>query len=125
MDRENFVRNIKLYCQMKGVKPTVACRESGVGTSFIHNIEAGSVPSVEKVQALAFYLGVRTSDLLGEPPTRPRFETEAENRLLGYYDRLNQEGREKLISNADDLFRSGKYEVDYDSFLKGFMSDDW
>ena len=100
MDRENFVRNIKLYCQMKGVKPTVACRESGVGTSFIHNIEAGSVPSVEKVQALAFYLGVRTSDLLGEPPTRPRFETEAENRLLGYYDRLNQEGREKLISNA-------------------------
>ncbi len=52
---------------MKGVKPTVACRESGVGSSFINNIEArNQTPSVEKVQMLATYLGVTTSELLGE-----------------------------------------------------------
>lgn len=67
MDAFEFVQNIKKYCSIKGVKPTVACRESGVGTSFINNIEKrGSMPSIEKVQILAEYLGVTVSELLGE-----------------------------------------------------------
>lgn len=67
MDAFEFVQNIKKYCSIKGVKPTVACRESGVGTSFINNIEKrGSMPSIEKVQMLAEYLGVTVSELLGE-----------------------------------------------------------
>lgn len=66
MDRQLFVQNIKLYCQLRGIKPTVACRESGAGPNLVNNIEAGSIPSVEKVQLLAQYLGVTTSELLGE-----------------------------------------------------------
>lgn len=67
MNKEIFVQNIKSFCARRNVKPTVACREAGVGTSFINNIEArGQVPSVEKVQLLAQYLGVTVSDLLGE-----------------------------------------------------------
>lgn len=67
MDKKNFVQTVKYYCEKKNVKPTVACREAGIGTSFINNIEArGQVPSVEKVQLLAQYLGVTTSELLGE-----------------------------------------------------------
>ena len=37
LDKAVFVQNIKKYCAAKGVKPTVACRESGVGSSFINN----------------------------------------------------------------------------------------
>lgn len=59
-------KNIKIYCALKGVKPTVACRESGVGTSFISDINRGQIPSVAKVQQLAQYLGCTVSDLLGE-----------------------------------------------------------
>jgi len=55
-----------MYCQLRGVKPTVAGRESGAGPNFVNNVEAGSIPSVEKVQLLAQYLGVTTSQLLGE-----------------------------------------------------------
>ena len=66
MDSLVFVQNIKKFCDLKGVKPTVACRESGVGTSFINNVERGQTPSVAKVQMLADYLGVTTSELLGE-----------------------------------------------------------
>lgn len=66
MDKEVFVQNIKIYCALKGVKPTVACRESGVGTSFISDINRGQIPSVAKVQQLAQYLGCTVSDLLGE-----------------------------------------------------------
>jgi len=60
------VQNVKKFCRLRDIKPTVACRESGIGTSFINNIEKGSVPSVDKVQMLASYLGVTTSELLGE-----------------------------------------------------------
>lgn len=66
MDREILVENIKRYCAVKGMKPTPACRESGVGTSFITDIARGRAPSVEKVQMLAQYLGCTVSDLLGE-----------------------------------------------------------
>ena len=67
MDIEKFVQNIKFYCERQNVKPTVACREAGVGGSFINNMESrGSIPSVEKVQLLAQYLGVTVSELLGE-----------------------------------------------------------
>lgn len=66
MERELFVQNIKEYCRARGVKPTVACRESGVGVSFINDIERGQTPSVARVQMLAQYLGCTVSDLLGE-----------------------------------------------------------
>lgn len=66
MDRELFVQNIKERCRAKGIKPTVACRECGVGVSFINDIERGQTPSVAKVQLLAQYLGCTVSDLLGE-----------------------------------------------------------
>lgn len=66
MNREKFVQNIKLYCKLKGIKPTPACRDAGVGSSFINSIERGQTPSVGAVQRLAEYLGVTTSELLGE-----------------------------------------------------------
>lgn len=71
MDKELFVQNIKARCAANGVKPTVACREAGVGVSFINDIERGQTPSVAKVQLLAQYLGCTVSDLLGEEPTPP------------------------------------------------------
>ena len=70
MDRELFVQNIKERCRAKGVKPTVACREAGVGTSFITDVNKGKTPSVAKVQLLAQYLGCTVSDLLGEGPSQ-------------------------------------------------------
>ena len=67
LDKQLFVQNVKVYCQIKGVKPTVACMESGAGKSLLSQIERrGIVPSVEKVQLLAQYLGVTVSQLLGE-----------------------------------------------------------
>lgn len=68
MDKDFFVQNIKAYCALKGVKPTVACRESGVGTSFITDVNKGKKPSVVKVQMLAQYLGCTVSELIGEKP---------------------------------------------------------
>lgn len=67
MDKDVFVQNVKHYCSLRGIKPTIACKESGAGKDLINQIETrGSIPSVEKIQKLADYLGVTTSELLGE-----------------------------------------------------------
>lgn len=66
MDKDFFVQNVKSRCEALGIKPTNACKESGVGTSFLTDINRGQVPSVAKVQKLADYLGMTTSELLGE-----------------------------------------------------------
>lgn len=105
MNKDVFVQNVKKYCALKGVKPTVACDESGAGKNLIGQlVNRDTVPSVERVQLLAQYLGVTTSDLLGEqnessPPSE-------EDRLLARYDALSARNREKLEEYLDLLLSS-------------------
>ena len=105
MNKDVFVQNVKKYCALKGVKPTVACDESGAGKNLIGQlVNRDTVPSVERVQLLAQYLGVPTSDLLGEqnessPPSE-------EDRLLAGYDALSARNREKLEEYLDLLLSS-------------------
>lgn len=69
MESDVFVQNVKKYCEWKGVKPTIACAESGAGKSLLSEISSrGRIPSIERVQLLAQYLGCTVSDLLGETP---------------------------------------------------------
>lgn len=103
MDKELFVQNVKKYCALRGVKPTVACRESGVSSSFISNIEGrNQTPSVEKVQMLANYLGVTTSELLGEEKPSPNNEEKAtidviDDDLREYLDELRTRPETRLL----------------------------
>lgn len=104
LDAERFVQNVEYWCKLKGEPPTIACEKSGAGRSLIANIKRGSFPSVAKVQQLAQYLGVTTSDLLGEqnessPPSE-------EDRLLAGYDALSARNREKLEEYLDLLLSS-------------------
>ena len=99
MDKEFLVQNVKRLCALKGVKPTVACRESGVGTSFINDIERGRTPSVEKMQMLAQYLGVSTSELLGEETIGPKLDNVPE----GKKDAVDALYRQLISLPAEDL----------------------
>ena len=100
MDREFFVQNIKYYCALKGVKPTVACRESGVGTSFIPDFKKGKTPSIAKVQMLAQYLGCTVSDLLGEKNAQtadPKISGLSEE-FAQLFEVLTPENQNKIIA---------------------------
>lgn len=70
MDRELLLQNIIRYCTKADVFPTQACVEAGVGKSFISDIKRGRTPGLEKFVALAAYLGVTTSDLVGDARER-------------------------------------------------------
>lgn len=100
MDSVLFVENVKLHCAIKGVRPTVACRESGVGASFLNDIKRGQTPSVAKVQMLAEYLGTTVSDLLGEkkqPTVQDDGLSEAEQALMDLFRKLSPDQQEMVI----------------------------
>lgn len=92
MDSELFVQNVEKFCDIKGVKKTKACDESGAGKNIISQVKQGASPSVDKVQALARYLGVTTSDLLGE--TKPSSLSEKEDKLLDAYRAMESDDRQ-------------------------------
>lgn len=90
MDAEKFVKSVKYFCNLKDIKPTVACRESGAGERLLENVKRGSIPSVEKVQQLAQFLGVTVSELLGETLPDDSIDEDlnpTQHRLLEIFDR--------------------------------------
>lgn len=101
MNREILVQNIERYCAQKGVKPTNACRESGVGSSFLTDIKRGQTPSVAKMLTLAQYLGCTVSDLLGEEQKKQPAPEGDE--LRERIDALNQQEREEALRFLDYL----------------------
>lgn len=107
MDKEIFVQNVKRYCEIKKVKPTNACKESGVGGSFLSDINRGQVPSVAKVQLLAQYLGVTVSELLGEPtPEGQARAALTEHLAQSVKDRLSDEQKEPIPVVGDGQGRN-------------------
>lgn len=107
MDKEIFVQNVKRYCEIKKVKPTNACKESGVGGSFLSDINRGQVPSVAKVQLLAQYLGVTVSELLGEPtPEGQARAALTEHLAQSVKDRLSDEQKEPIPVGGDGQGRN-------------------
>lgn len=77
MDFKRLQNVISDCCERKGVSARTAFNESGVGRSFYDNINKGSVPSVDKLQALAVYFGVSLDYLVGNTdiPEANRSET--------------------------------------------------
>lgn len=102
MDIEKVVENIQRACQAKGTTPTVAARESGAGQNVVTALKKkGSIPSVDKIQKLAVYLGVTTSELLGEEK-KPAPVSEGEPLYPPEYDLLSQEDK----ALVDNMIRS-------------------
>lgn len=117
MDKDEFVQKVKLLCVMKGIKPTNACKECGVGGSFLSDISRGQIPSVNRVQALAKYLGVTTSELLGEEG--PHEEGPAQRYLVMRYNSLSPESQDKLMTFLEYLVTEENKKNVSDSDTKG------
>ena len=104
MDKDLFVQKVKMICSAKGVKPTNACKESGVGGSFINDIERGRVPSVAKVQMLASYLGVTVSQLLGEDASDIS-QGQPQPYLVFRYNHLTPENQKEVLAFIEFKFQ--------------------
>ncbi len=113
MNKELMISNVLKFCAAREIKPTVACSEAGVGKNFVTNMKRGQTPSVAAVADLAAYLGVSTSDLVGDAKTPAELAP-----LAAAWAELNEEGRERLIAYAEDLTAGGRYKK-ADSYRMG------
>ena len=106
MDKDTLISNIEAAAERRGVKVTPACINAGVGRTFITDIRKGSVPSVEKIQKLASYLGVSTSELLGEEipkePTTPQ-GNELSQKFATLFDQLTPEQKELVVKTMREM----------------------
>lgn len=109
---EILVQNIEFFCLQKKTTPKAAGRDSGAGSNFMTNLKKGSVPSVEKVAQLAAYLGVTTSQLLGEesPPGGVAGVSPADQELLAAYHRADKDSR-LIVDTALKPFKKEKKSV--------------
>ena len=115
MEVEKFVQNVKNLCALKGIKPTVACDESGAGKNLLGQlIHRGTIPSVERVQLLAQYLGVTTSELLGEVPSPADISAPA-MQFVKLYLSLPAEVREQIaaamLAAKENLGKAGSEDL--------------
>ena len=100
MNVDIFVQNVKALCKAQGTTPSAASEASGAGRNFMDNIKRGSIPSVAKVQMLAEYLGVTTSELLGEAPgsSSAGQGSNANSELTQMYDRLTADAKKEVLA---------------------------
>lgn len=108
MDVEKIVQNIQRICRERGTTPTVACKESGAGQNTVTYMKKqGTIPSIEKMSKLASYLGVTTSELLGEEKALPTVADE---------ERLDQELIERLCQLSPEELEK------VDAFVQGLLA---
>ena len=101
MDVLKIVENIQRICKEKGTTPTVAGKESGAGKDLVSAMKRrGVLPSIEKIMLLANYLGVTTSELLGEKKEPTVFDdrlSDGEQALLDLFRQLTPEQQDMVI----------------------------
>ncbi len=110
MDFDRLQSVIQRLCDKKGIKPRTAYEESGVGRSFYDNIRKGSVPSVEKLQALAVYFNVSVDYLIGNTDV-PEVNREAETLAqagLDAFASLSPAEQEQIRSLVETLAAKNK-----------------
>lgn len=113
MDKEVLIGNIFKYAAENKESASHACIVAGCGKSFISDLRRGQTPSVAKVADLAAYLGVSTSDLVGDAKTPADLAP-----LADAWAELNDEGRERLIQYAEDLVAGGRYIKNHQSKME-------
>lgn len=102
MDKDALISNIERFARSAGVSPSRACISAGLSKNFLSEVKRGRMPNVAAIADLASFLGVSTSDLVGDVRELPP-------QLLQAWSQLNDEGREKLTDYAEDLAASGRY----------------
>lgn len=104
----------KLELRRKQLNMTLleVANKVGVTESTVQRWESGSIKTLrhDRIVKLAEVLDVSPSYLMGwdDESVTPE-SSSAVDLILSLYDRLNEEGREKLVDYADDMVRSGKY----------------
>ncbi len=115
MNGEYVVEKIKYLCDSQGFSMCNMFKKCGIGTQILIEIKRGIPPTVDKLEAIACFLGTTVSDLLGE--TSPYFVSISNPYLLMRYDRMSPQNQERVmtfveqIATEETISSSGKEEI--------------
>ena len=110
-----FSKNLKHYMDLAGKSQIDIINNLGYDKSAVSTWCNGSrLPRMDKVDALAKYLGIRRSDLIEEhseplPAPPSSFLSADEEALLADFRNLNKQGKEKAAEYISDLAGNEKY----------------
>ena len=111
----NVLEKIKKLCESKEITIYRLEKDCGFSINSITRWQTSS-PSAYSIVKVAQYFGVTTDYLLGlddyENPSNERDLSQSEKKLLKKFRKLNNEGKEKILGNIDDLIASNKYNVE-------------
>lgn len=108
----SIYEKIKELCSEKNVTVTGLERELGFSRGSLCKIDTHK-PSAEKLERIANYFGVQSNWLNGTFEVKkiePKLDAK-QQRLLFYYNALNNLGKDKVLNYMDDLVASGNYSV--------------
>ena len=101
MFKENFIK----ICNVKGIPPTVACRDIGLSAAAFTKWDDSSVPRRATLQKFADYFGVTVDYLLGKEeekkPTATEDSEPGEDVII--YHRDGKTKRKKLTKEQMDM----------------------
>lgn len=108
-----FSQNLNNILRLKRKSQIEVANAIGVSQQTFNTWCRGvALPRMGKVQLLADYFNINMANLLEPSPSAaatPALSPDREE-LLANYDRLNDEGKQKVRDYASDLVDSGKYE---------------
>ena len=110
-----FYDNFLKACNMVGKAPTTVLQETGISRSANTRWRNGERPTQANVLKLSEYFGISKTDLTGETYLKTTGSDTSSpassdlQRLSNALEKLNEEGREKLLDYAADLVASGRY----------------
>lgn len=88
MDFSSIIDKVNFICETKSIDKRVYTK-SGAGKDFISNIKKGSVPSIEKIFALAEYLDCSIDYLLGRTDNLNSHKEHLKNTVNSNYNSVD------------------------------------
>lgn len=115
-----FSQNLNNILRLKRKSQIEVANAIGVSQQTFNTWCRGvALPRMGKVQLLADYFNINMANLLEPSPSTaaaPALSPDKEE-LLANYDKLNDEGKQKVRDYASDLVDSGKYEKESVSII--------
>lgn len=119
-----FSSNLKFFLEYNKKNQIDLCNDLSLSKSVVSSWCTGTrLPRMDKVQMLADYFNINKSDLLEKhnydvlkkTSKQQAVLNEEEQLLLNNFNKLNDEGKERLLNYSDDLVSSKKY-IQSDTF---------
>ena len=111
----SIYEKIKGLCSENNVTITGLERELGFSRGSLCKIDTHK-PSAEKIRKIEDYFKLQAGWLNGTPEVekiKPKLD-EQQQRLLSYYNALNNLGKDKILDYVGDLVASGNYSASSD-----------